>query len=169
MELPHFTRDIDVEGFGPESFIKVHKILPLLTASSPEHSRYHIVMLSLPGYSSQRPAKSRASGLHSMLSGGHFAMHEKLQELVDDLRKMFGKGRPVYGVVPRRTGYSCLPHVPHEVLTVKCIIIEHTRQNTDIQICRGTCYHAAYILWEDDQPQGLESGLNRHVSSECTA
>ena len=39
-------------------------------------------------------------------SGGHFAAHEKPQELVGDLRKMFGKGGPAYGVVPRKTGYA---------------------------------------------------------------
>ncbi|KAH7917422.1 alpha/beta-hydrolase, partial [Leucogyrophana mollusca] len=39
-------------------------------------------------------------------SGGHFAAHEKPGELVDDLRKMFGKGGPAYGVVPGKTGYA---------------------------------------------------------------
>ncbi|KAK0212085.1 Alpha/Beta hydrolase protein, partial [Desarmillaria ectypa] len=38
--------------------------------------------------------------------GGHFAAHEKPQELVDDVRKMFGKGGPAFGVVPGKTGYS---------------------------------------------------------------
>ncbi|PBK97920.1 alpha/beta-hydrolase [Armillaria gallica] len=38
-------------------------------------------------------------------SGGHFAAHEKPQELVDDLRKMFGKDGPAFGVVPGRIGY----------------------------------------------------------------
>ncbi|KAH7925879.1 alpha/beta-hydrolase [Leucogyrophana mollusca] len=38
--------------------------------------------------------------------GGHFASHEKPQELVDDLRKMFGKGGPAYGVVPGKAGYA---------------------------------------------------------------
>lgn len=37
--------------------------------------------------------------------GGHFAAHEKPQELVDDLRKMFGKGGPAFAVVPGKTGY----------------------------------------------------------------
>jgi len=39
-------------------------------------------------------------------SGGHFAAHEKPQELVGDLRKMFGKGGPAYGVVPGKVGYA---------------------------------------------------------------
>ncbi|CAA7268337.1 unnamed protein product [Cyclocybe aegerita] len=39
-------------------------------------------------------------------SGGHFAAHEKPKELVDDIRKMFGKGGPAFGVVPGKTGYA---------------------------------------------------------------
>ncbi|KAH7928392.1 alpha/beta-hydrolase [Leucogyrophana mollusca] len=39
-------------------------------------------------------------------SGGHFAAHEKPKELVDDLRRMFGKGGPAYGVVPGKAGYA---------------------------------------------------------------
>ena len=39
-------------------------------------------------------------------SGGHFAAHEKPQELVGDLRKMFGKGGPAFGVVPGKVGYA---------------------------------------------------------------
>ncbi|KAF5362873.1 hypothetical protein D9758_007066 [Tetrapyrgos nigripes] len=38
-------------------------------------------------------------------SGGHFAAHEKPELLVGDLRKMFGKKGPVYGVVTGKTGY----------------------------------------------------------------
>ncbi|KAL0575910.1 hypothetical protein V5O48_006056 [Marasmius crinis-equi] len=38
-------------------------------------------------------------------SGGHFAAHEKPVELVDDLRKMFGKDGPAFGVVPGKDGY----------------------------------------------------------------
>ena len=38
-------------------------------------------------------------------SGGHFAAHEKPAELAGDLRKMFGKGGPAYGVVQDRKGY----------------------------------------------------------------
>ncbi|KAG1742387.1 Alpha/Beta hydrolase protein [Suillus paluster] len=74
-ELPMFTRDIDVDGFGtlnihyvhkkseavdaipllfchgwPGGFLEVRKILPLLTASSPEHPSFHVVALSLPGF-----------------------------------------------------------------------------------------------------------------------
>ncbi len=37
--------------------------------------------------------------------GGHFAAYEQPQALVDDLRKMFGKGGKAYGVVKEKTGY----------------------------------------------------------------
>ncbi|KJA16952.1 hypothetical protein HYPSUDRAFT_1105134 [Hypholoma sublateritium FD-334 SS-4] len=39
-------------------------------------------------------------------SGGHFASTEKPMELVADLRRMFGKGGPAFGVVPGKTGYA---------------------------------------------------------------
>ena len=39
-------------------------------------------------------------------SGGHFAAHEKPDALVADLRAMFGKGGPAYGIVPGRVGYD---------------------------------------------------------------
>ncbi|KAK7052889.1 hypothetical protein VNI00_004209 [Paramarasmius palmivorus] len=38
--------------------------------------------------------------------GGHFAAHEQPKELVSDLKKMFGKGGPAYGVVPGKDGYA---------------------------------------------------------------
>ncbi|CAA7258511.1 unnamed protein product [Cyclocybe aegerita] len=38
-------------------------------------------------------------------SGGHFAAHEKPVELVTDLRNMFAKNGPAYGVVNDRKGY----------------------------------------------------------------
>ncbi|KAF8158464.1 Alpha/Beta hydrolase protein [Crassisporium funariophilum] len=39
-------------------------------------------------------------------SGGHFAAYEKPVELVGDLRKMFGKGGPAFGVVKGNDGYQ---------------------------------------------------------------
>ncbi|KAF8957259.1 Alpha/Beta hydrolase protein [Flammula alnicola] len=38
-------------------------------------------------------------------SGGHFAAYEQPLELVKDLRRMFGKKGPVFGVVTGKTGY----------------------------------------------------------------
>ena len=37
--------------------------------------------------------------------GGHFAAHEMPEELVGDLRAMFGKGGKAFGVVKGKTGY----------------------------------------------------------------
>lgn len=82
-KLPQFTRDIKVEGHDtlnihyvhqkstvdnaipllfvhgwPYSFVDVTKILPLLTASSPDHPTVHVVAPSLPGYGfSEAPKK----------------------------------------------------------------------------------------------------------------
>ncbi|KAI0745574.1 alpha/beta-hydrolase [Earliella scabrosa] len=38
--------------------------------------------------------------------GGHFAAHEEPEELVKDIRAMFGKGGPAFGVVPGKNGYA---------------------------------------------------------------
>ncbi|KAL4262636.1 peptidase S33 family protein [Pleurotus pulmonarius] len=37
--------------------------------------------------------------------GGHFAAHERPDDLVGDLREMFGKKGPCFGVVPGKDGY----------------------------------------------------------------
>ncbi|PBK90355.1 alpha/beta-hydrolase [Armillaria gallica] len=83
-ELPQFTQDIEVDGFGvlnihyvhkksevegavpllfvhgwPGSFIEVRKILPLLTSSSPDHPSFHVVALSLPGYGFSEDSKKQ--------------------------------------------------------------------------------------------------------------
>jgi len=41
-------------------------------------------------------------------SGGHFAAYEQPEALVDDLRRMFGKGGPAAGVVPGHDGFGTL-------------------------------------------------------------
>ncbi|KAE9407979.1 alpha/beta-hydrolase [Gymnopus androsaceus JB14] len=82
-ELPQFTKDIDVDGFGklnihyvhaksqvlnaipllfvhgwPGSFIEVRKILPLLIDPSPDHPSFHVVALDLPAFGfSEAPSK----------------------------------------------------------------------------------------------------------------
>ncbi|KAF8217429.1 Alpha/Beta hydrolase protein [Mycena galopus ATCC 62051] len=82
-ELPQFTRDIVVDGFGtlnvhyvhkrseletaipllfvhgwPGSFIEARKITPLLTAVKPDRPSFHVVAISLPGYGfSEAPRK----------------------------------------------------------------------------------------------------------------
>ena len=39
-------------------------------------------------------------------TGGHFAAHEVPEAFVGDLREMYGKKGPAYGVVPGKDGYS---------------------------------------------------------------
>ena len=38
--------------------------------------------------------------------GGHFAAFEQPEMLAGDLRKMYGKGGPAYGVVSGKDGYA---------------------------------------------------------------
>ncbi|KAK0488141.1 Alpha/Beta hydrolase protein [Armillaria luteobubalina] len=98
-ELPQFTRNIDVENFGvlnihfvhkrsevgsavpllfvhgwPGSFIEVRKILPLLTASSPDHPSFHVVALSLPGYGFSEASKKQSFGLAQYAEVSHKLM-----------------------------------------------------------------------------------------------
>ncbi|KAH9849513.1 alpha/beta-hydrolase [Lenzites betulinus] len=86
--LPMFTRPLAVDGHGtldvhyvhkrsevpnaipllfvhgwPGHFLEVRKVLPLLTAASPEHPSFHVVAVSLPGYGfSEAPRKPGFSG-----------------------------------------------------------------------------------------------------------
>ena len=38
--------------------------------------------------------------------GGHFAAHEQPQALIGDVRGMFGRGGPAFGVASGRDGYD---------------------------------------------------------------
>jgi hypothetical protein len=38
--------------------------------------------------------------------GGHFAAHERPEDLVKDVKKMFGKDGPAFGVVTGKNGYA---------------------------------------------------------------
>ncbi|KAF8192190.1 Alpha/Beta hydrolase protein [Pholiota molesta] len=87
-ELPQFTRDIDVEGFGtlnvhyvhkksdvadavpllfvhgwPGSFLEVRKVLPVFLESSPEHPSFHVVALSNPGFGFSEAPKKKGFAL----------------------------------------------------------------------------------------------------------
>ncbi|KAF4574429.1 hypothetical protein EYR40_005847 [Pleurotus pulmonarius] len=98
-ELPQFTRDIDVEGFGtlnihyvhqrsqvedaipllfvhgwPGSFIEARKILPLLVASSPDHPSFHVVALSLPGYGFSEAPRSKGFSISQCAEVAHKLM-----------------------------------------------------------------------------------------------
>ncbi|KAA1473727.1 alpha/beta-hydrolase [Dentipellis sp. KUC8613] len=54
---------------------------------------------------------SWASGIGNVVfqsehpKGGHFAAYEQPAALVDDLRRMYGRSGPAFGVVPGKTGY----------------------------------------------------------------
>ncbi|KAA1473726.1 alpha/beta-hydrolase [Dentipellis sp. KUC8613] len=54
---------------------------------------------------------SWASGMGNVVfqsqhsKGGHFAAYEQPEALVDDLRRMYGRGGPAFAVVPGKTGY----------------------------------------------------------------
>ncbi|KAH7913935.1 Alpha/Beta hydrolase protein [Hygrophoropsis aurantiaca] len=98
-ELPMFTTDIDVQGFGnlnihfvhqkstvvdavpllfvhgwPGSFLEVRKILPLLTATSPEHPSFHVVALSLPGYGFSEAPHQKGFGIEQYAEVGNKLM-----------------------------------------------------------------------------------------------
>ncbi len=64
--LMHRTRLITL-SVGPGSFIEVRKILPLLTASSPDYPSFHVVALSLPGYGFSQATKKQGfkTGQHA--------------------------------------------------------------------------------------------------------
>ncbi|KAI0350337.1 epoxide hydrolase [Trametes cingulata] len=87
-QLPMFTRDIVIEGFGtlnlhyvhqksevknaipllfvhgwPGHFLEVRKLLPLLTAGSADHPSFHVVAVGLPGFGfSEAPKKPGFAG-----------------------------------------------------------------------------------------------------------
>ncbi|KAF7299505.1 EHN domain-containing protein [Mycena indigotica] len=98
-ELPQFTRDIDVEGFGtlnihyvhqksqrvdaipllfvhgwPGSFLEVRKILPLLVDAPPEHPAFHVVALSLPGFGFSEAPKKKGFKLDQYAEVGNKLM-----------------------------------------------------------------------------------------------
>ncbi|PPR05380.1 hypothetical protein CVT24_007994 [Panaeolus cyanescens] len=98
-ELPQFTRDIEVDGFGalnvhyihqkstapnaipllfvhgwPGSFIEVRKILPLLVETSPDHPSFHVVTYSLPGYGFSEAPKMPGFELTQMAELGNKLM-----------------------------------------------------------------------------------------------
>ncbi|CAL1713467.1 unnamed protein product [Somion occarium] len=98
-DIPQFTRDIEVEGFGtlnihyihqksqvknaiplffshgwPGHFLEVSKLLPLLTAESPDHPSFHVVAFSLPGFGFSEAPKKRGFRLKQYAEVGHKLM-----------------------------------------------------------------------------------------------
>ncbi|KAJ7912108.1 Alpha/Beta hydrolase protein [Mycena leptocephala] len=98
-ELPQFTRDILVDGFGklnihyvhqrsaletaipllfvhgwPGSFIEARKITPLLTAVHTDRPSFHVVALSLPGYGFSEAPTKKGFGLTQYAEVGNKLM-----------------------------------------------------------------------------------------------
>ncbi|KAF7314052.1 EHN domain-containing protein [Mycena chlorophos] len=98
-ELPQFTRDIDVDGFGtlnihyvhlrsdaddaipllfvhgwPGSFFEVRKLAPFLVKGSPDQPKFHVVALSLPGYGFSEAPKKRGFQTAQYAEVGHKVM-----------------------------------------------------------------------------------------------
>ncbi|KIK69954.1 hypothetical protein GYMLUDRAFT_34358 [Collybiopsis luxurians FD-317 M1] len=98
-ELPQFTTDINVDGFGtfnihyvhkksnipkaipllfihgwPGSFIEVRKILPLLLQSSPKFPSFHVVTFSLPGFGFSEGARNTGFAADQYAEVGHKLM-----------------------------------------------------------------------------------------------
>ncbi|KAK7689793.1 hypothetical protein QCA50_006432 [Cerrena zonata] len=97
--IPQFTRDIEVDGFGtlnihyvhqkstvvdaipllfvhgwPGHFMEVAKLLPLLTANSPDHPSFHVVAYSLPGFGFSETPKKKGFGITQYAEVGHKLM-----------------------------------------------------------------------------------------------
>ncbi|KAJ3475637.1 hypothetical protein NLI96_g11708 [Meripilus lineatus] len=98
-QLPMFTRDVDIEGFGPLNihyvhqkskvdgaipllfihgwpghFLEVERILPLLAHSSPEHPSFHVVAFSLPGFGFSETPKGKGFAISQYAETGHKLM-----------------------------------------------------------------------------------------------
>ncbi|KAH8077024.1 alpha/beta-hydrolase [Cristinia sonorae] len=98
-ELPQFTRDIEVEGFGtlnihyvhqktvaknaipllfvhgwPGHFLEVSKLLPLLTSDTGDDPKFHVVALSLPGFGFSEAPKKKAFMMSHYAEVGHKLM-----------------------------------------------------------------------------------------------
>ncbi|KAF7365633.1 putative epoxide hydrolase [Mycena venus] len=67
-------------------------------------SRFPKEIVVLPKSWSKRMGKIVFEREHER--GGHFAAHERPKELVQDLRDMFRKGGPAFGVVTGQSGYD---------------------------------------------------------------
>ncbi|KAK1225922.1 hypothetical protein PQX77_011120 [Marasmius sp. AFHP31] len=98
-EMPQFTRDIEVDGYGtlnihyvykrseakgaipllfvhgwPGSFIEARKILPLLTAVEDGKPSFDVVAMSLPGYGFSEATKKKGFDMPKYAQVGHKLM-----------------------------------------------------------------------------------------------
>lgn len=99
MEMPQFTRDIAVEGFGPlnvhyihkkssvasaipllfvhgwpGSFLEARRILPLPVEESSDYPSFHVVAISLPGYGFSETPKKRGFAIDQYAEISHKLM-----------------------------------------------------------------------------------------------
>ncbi|TFY65716.1 hypothetical protein EVG20_g5373, partial [Dentipellis fragilis] len=99
-----FSRD------GPAASIRIY--YEVIQANQAENMPWSSIPLGLSHFPKEVVAlpKSWSGRVGNVVlevshdSGGHFAAHEKPEQLVGDLRKMFGKGGPAFGAVPGRSG-----------------------------------------------------------------
>ncbi|KAK7033812.1 EHN domain-containing protein [Favolaschia claudopus] len=98
-EMPQFTRDLEVEGFGslnvhyvhkksdqegaipllfvhgwPGSFIEARKILPMLTKPPLDQQSFHVVAVSLPGYGFSEAPKKKGFSISQFAEVCHKVM-----------------------------------------------------------------------------------------------
>ena len=94
---------------GPGYFLEVEKMLPLLTASSPDHPSFHVVAPSLPGFGfSDAPNKPGFAGpqyaeVRISLSTTHTAVRTSFQVFN---KLMLSLGYDEYGESHRGSLYS---------------------------------------------------------------
>ncbi|KAL1733245.1 Alpha/Beta hydrolase protein [Schizophyllum commune] len=105
-ELPQFTRDIEVDGFGtlnihyvhkrseradaiplcfvhgwPGSFLEARKVAPLLTEGAEGQPAFHVVALSLPGFGFSEQPHKRGFSIQQYTEGGTQVAHKLMLAL----------------------------------------------------------------------------------------
>jgi hypothetical protein len=80
------------------SSLEIYSSNELCTFILPINSRQLTVFRWLPTITTNLAFQK----LHS--DGGHFSAYERPKELVEDVRKMLGKGSKAFGVVPGKNG-----------------------------------------------------------------
>jgi hypothetical protein len=87
---------------GMSYFPKEVIIVPRMLVSNP----FPIPLVNLNLFPSWKKLLGNVVFESEHTRGGHFAAHEKPELLVGDVRKMFAKNGPAFGVVPGKTGYA---------------------------------------------------------------
>jgi pimeloyl-ACP methyl ester carboxylesterase len=160
--LPQFVRDIDVEGFGtlnihyvyqksecvdaipllfvhgwPGSPFEVKKLLPLLTATSPEYPSFDVVAYSLPGYAFSEAPKKRGFGLAQYAEVGNKLMlalgyNEYVTQGGDWGHMVTRKIANIYGGKHSRAWHTNMGHAqrPHPLRTPLRFLLNLVIPNT---------------------------------------